>query len=310
MTSNNGSSLAHSSDGTAERAYPALLSSSPGTASDSTTEYLLQTLVPHEESLERDLEQIMEEDWHVGQTSSSPAATPFHDAQQDESMHGQHLGDTPVGPGLLSTLSPGSGFMGPVQGYPPTFDMTREVVQRGRLERPGSGRSSTPTGHGLPPLPLGDKDRTSSNTPSKRSHGNPYSDRSPRPRPAPATPPMASAATTTQWSMVSQGPASMQSVSTPLPSSTSSMPSTLYPATALAPLQQPLSQTQEFEMFAQQLLDQNQTMAATANAEIGQRDAAIAAETQRRIAAEQTAGHIHAAAEQQVGSLQGLIQIN
>ena len=114
MTSNNGSSLAHSSDGTAERAYPALLSSSPGTASDSTTDYLLQTLVPLDGSLEYDLEQIMEEDWNLGHTSSSPAATPFHASGPDESMHDQHLGDTPVGPGLPSTLPPGAGFMGPI----------------------------------------------------------------------------------------------------------------------------------------------------------------------------------------------------
>jgi hypothetical protein len=101
----------------------------------------------------------------------------------------------------------------------------------------------------------------------------------------------------------------MQSVSTPLPSSTSSMPSTLHAAMALAPLQQAPSQAEEFELFAQQLLGQTQSMAAAANAEISQRDAAIAAETQRRIAAEQTAGQIQAAAEQKVGSLQGEIQI-
>ena len=62
-------------------------------------------------------------------------------------------------------------------------------------------------------------------------------------------------------------------------------------------------------MFAQQLMGQTQAVAAAANVEIGQRDAAIAAETQRRIAAEQTAGQIHAAAEQQVGSLQSQIQL-
>ena len=151
MTSNNGSSLEHSSDGTAERAYPALLSSSPGIASDSTTDYLIQTLVPHEDTLERDLEQIMEENWgDIGPASSSPAAPAFPGSQHEVSSSGHHLGDTPVGPGLLISLPPGSGFMGPVQSYPQTFDMTREVVQRGRLDRPGSGRSSTPTGRGLP----------------------------------------------------------------------------------------------------------------------------------------------------------------
>ena len=65
MTSNNGSSLEHSSDGTAERAFPALLSSSPGTASDSTTEYMTQMLVAQDD-LANDLEQIMEEDWNLG----------------------------------------------------------------------------------------------------------------------------------------------------------------------------------------------------------------------------------------------------
>ena len=61
MASNNGSSLEHSSDGTAERTYPALLGSSPGAASDSTTEYMTQMLVAQDD-LANDLEQIMEED--------------------------------------------------------------------------------------------------------------------------------------------------------------------------------------------------------------------------------------------------------
>ena len=156
MTSNNGSSLEHSSDGTAERAYPALLSSSPGTASDSTTEYMTQMLAPQDQdTLERDLEQIIEEDWHLGTTpavaGSGPVPPSFHDSSPNASSSGQHHGDTPVGPGLLNTLAPGSGFIGPVPSCPQTFDMTREVVQRGRLDRPGSGRSSTPTGHELPP---------------------------------------------------------------------------------------------------------------------------------------------------------------
>ena len=67
MTSNNGSSLEHSSDGTAERAFPALLRSSPGTASESTTEYMTQMLVAQDD-LANDLEQIMEEDWNLGHT--------------------------------------------------------------------------------------------------------------------------------------------------------------------------------------------------------------------------------------------------
>ena len=81
----------------------------------------------------------------------------------------------------------------------------------------------------------------------------------------------------------------------------SSMPFTLHPAAilgpqsyALAPPQQ--TSAQEFEQFAAELLGQNQSIAAAATAEIGPRDLTIAAETQRHIAAEQTAGHIHAAA--------------
>ena len=57
----------------------------------------------------------------------------------------------------------------------------------------------------------------------------------------------------------------------------SSMPSTLHPATILGPQAHALAHlqqtpAQEFERFAAELLGQNQSIAAAATAEIGQRD--------------------------------------
>ena len=59
--SHSGSSLGHSSESAAERAYPARLGSSPGTASDSTTDAITNALVAHDEFAES-LEAVMEED--------------------------------------------------------------------------------------------------------------------------------------------------------------------------------------------------------------------------------------------------------
>ena len=59
--SHSGSSLEHSSESAAERAYPARLGSSPGTASESTTDAITNALVAHDE-LAEGLEVVIEED--------------------------------------------------------------------------------------------------------------------------------------------------------------------------------------------------------------------------------------------------------